>query len=171
MHRTLLAMLGSAALAAAGCGDDASSTSSSPSAGGSGPAAAATPAKAAYIDRADAICRDVVKATQRYEDQIDALPPGSEPGAASGILDAGLAETRKGLARLRALPAPREDRATLDAYYDSFGRSLRAYSKLVDAARDHDRAQATKLASQTDALAAEQQRLAKRYGFRACRSA
>jgi len=168
MQRTLLVVLGSAALAAAGCGDDSSST---PSSGESGRAAAATPAKAAYIDRADAICRDVAKATQRYEDRIDALPPGSKPGAASGILDAGLAETRTALARLRALPAPREDRATLDAYYDSFGRSLGAYAKLVDAARDNDRAQATKFASQTDALAAEQQRLAKRYGFRACRSA
>jgi hypothetical protein len=171
MRRTLVVVLGSAALAVAGCGDGKSSTSSSPAADGSGQAAGASPTKGAYIARADAICRGVAKATQRYENQIDALPPGSKPGAASGILDAGLAQTRKGLARLRALPAPREDRSTLDAYYDSFGRSLRAYTKLVDAARDNDRAQATRLASQTDALATEQRRLAKRYGFRECRSA
>jgi hypothetical protein len=171
MHRTLVAMLGGAALAVAACGDDKSSTSSSPRPGGSGQAAAAPPAKAAYIARGDAICRDVARATQKYADQIDALPRGSKPGAAAGILDAGLAETRKGLARLRALPPPREDRATLDAYYDSFGRSLSAYAKLVDAARDDDRTQATKLAAQTDALAGEQRRLAKRYGFRRCRSA
>jgi hypothetical protein len=171
MHRTLVAMLGSAALAVAGCGDDKSSTSPAPAPGGSGQAAAAAPAKAAYIARADAICRDVARATHRYEDKIAALPPGSKPGAASGILDAGLAQTRKGLARLRALPAPSEDRATLDAYYESFGKSLSAYTKLVEAARDNDRAQATKLASQTDALATEQRRLAQRYGFRECRSA
>lgn len=158
MHRRLAVVLGSAALAVAGCGDDKPSTSS-------------TPAKGAYIARADAICRDIAAATQRYENQIDALPPGSKPDAASGILDAGLAETRKGLARLRALPAPSEDRATLDAYYDSFGKSLRAYTRLVNAARDNDRAQATKLASETDALAAEQRQLATRYGFRRCRSA
>jgi len=170
MRRMLVVVLGSAALAVAGCGDDKSSTSSAPPADGSGQAAA-TPEKGAYIARADAICRDIAEATQRYENQIDALPPGSKPDAASGILDAGLAQTRKGLARLRALPAPSEDRATLDAYYDSFGKSLRAYAKLVDAARRNDRAQATKLASQTDALATEQRQLAKRYGFRRCRSA
>lgn len=170
MRRMLAGVLGSAALAVAGCGDDKSATSSPSPAGGSGQAAAA-PAKGAYIARADAICRDIAEATRRYENQIDALPPGSKPDAASGILDAGLARTRKGLARLRALPAPRADRATLDAYYDSFGRSLRAYAKLVDAARDDDRSQATRLASQTDALAAEQRRLAKRYGFRRCRAA
>ncbi len=170
MHRTVAVVLGSAALAAAGCGDDKSSTSSSAPADEAGQGAA-TPAKGAYIARADGICRDIAEATQRYESQIDALPPGSKPNAASGILDAGLAETRKGLARLRALPAPSEDKATLDAYYDSFGRSLRTYTKLVDAARDNDRAQATKLASQTDALATEQRQLAKRYGFRRCRAA
>jgi hypothetical protein len=155
----------------AGCGDDKSSTSSSPPPDGPGQVAAAPPPKAAYIARADAICRDVAEAAKKYQDQIDALPPGSRPSAASGILDAGLADTRRALARLRALPAPSEDRATLDAYYESFGTSLSVYTKLVDAARDNDREQATKFASQTDALATEQRRLAKRYGFRECRSA
>jgi hypothetical protein len=163
VRRTLIAVLGSATLAGAGCGGDDASTSP----GGSGEATA----KAAYIARADGICREIARTTQKYEDQIAALAPGSRPGAASGILDRGLAETRRGLARLRALPAPREDRVTLDAYYTSFERSLGAYAKLVDAARDNDRPEATRLASQTNTLAAEQRQLAKRYGFKSCRSA
>ena len=130
MRSMFVAALGSAALAVAGCGDDGDSGSPS----GDGNALT----KAQYIAQADKICAEVDKATQTYSDQIDALPKGSGPERIATILEGGLAETRKGVARLKALDAPSEDKATIDAYFTSIDKSITAYEGLQQAVQDKD---------------------------------
>lgn len=160
MRRLILAALGSAALAVAGCGDDDSGSSSE----------GATLTKAQYITAADKICQDVDGKTKKYSDQVDALPEGSGPEKIAPILEAGLAETRKGVDRLKALKVPSEDRATVDSYFTSIDRSIIAYQALQKAVSDKDEAQARKIAADADPLFDEQRRLAKAYGFKQCRS-
>lgn len=164
MRRLLLAALGSAALGAGGCGgDDGSGTSSAADDG-------ATLTKAQYITAADRICRDVDAKTQKYADQVDALPEGSGPAKLRPILEAGLAETRRGVDRLKALTVPSADRATVDSYFASIDRSIVAYEALQNAVGDEDEDEARKIAAAADPLFDEQRRLAKAYGFKQCRS-
>ncbi len=155
----LVAVLCSATLAAAGCGDDGDSSS-----------AGKALTKAQYIAQADRICREVEAATKTYADQVDALPEGSGTERIGNILDGGLAETRKGVDRLKALQAPSEDRATVKAYFSSIDKAIVVYEGLVQAVRAEDEAKAKRYARQADPLFDEQRRLARQYGFKQCRS-
>jgi hypothetical protein len=157
-----VAALGSVVLAVAGCGGDADP--GSPSSGGE------APTKAQYIGAADKICQDVDRKTQTYSDQVDALPDGSGPDKIAPILEASLAETRKGIGRLRALKVPSEDKATIDSYFASIDKTMSAYEDLQSAVRDKDETKAKQIATDADPLFDEQRRLAKAYGFKRCRS-
>jgi hypothetical protein len=162
MRGMFAAVLGSLALAAAGCGDDGDSGSSSDGGKALG--------KAQYITQADKICAAVENATQTYSDQVDALPKGTRAERIVTILEGHLAQTRKGVARLKALDAPSEDKATIDAYFASIDKSITAYEGLTEAVEDEDEDKARRLAQKADPLFDEQRRLAKRYGFKQCRS-
>ena len=155
----LLAALGSAVLVVAACGDDGDSVS-----------AGKPLTKAQYISQADRICREVEASTKTYSDQVDKLPAGAGPERIGSILDGGLAQTRKGVERLKALRAPSEDKATVEAYFASIDKAIVAYEGLVQAVRAKDEAKARRYAEQADPLFDEQRRLSTRYGFKQCRS-
>jgi len=161
MHRTCVALLGAATVAAAGCGggqDDARERSAKPL------------AKAPFIDRADAICREVKRAQQPHTERLRALTRGSDLRRVAPILEDALAPTREGRERLQTLraQAPREDRVTLDAYFAAADRLLAASERLAAAAKSGDRAEGRRLAVTADALSEEQQRHADEYGFEDC---
>ena len=160
MHRTCVAILGAAILAVAGCGgeDDAGQSSAKPL------------TKAPFIERADAICREVKRAQQPHTDRVRALARGDDLRRVAPILEAALAQTRKGRDRLGTLraQAPREDRATLDAYFAAADRLLAAGERLAAAAKSGDRAEGRRVAAGADALSEEQQRHADEYGFEDC---
>lgn len=159
MRRMLLAALGSAALAVAACGDDGESASSDKPL-----------TKAQYISQADRICREVEASTKTYSDQVDKLPAGAGAERVGSILEGGLAETRKGVERLKALRTPTEDKATVEAYFASIDKAIAAYEGLVQAVRAEDEAKARRYAQRADPLFDEQRRLSTRYGFKQCRS-
>lgn len=147
------------ALGAAGCGDD----------GDSGPAGGEL-TKAQFITEADKVCKEVEAATKTYSDQVDALPEGSDSERIANILEGGLAETRRGVGRLKALRPPSEGKRTIDAYFASIDKAIATYADLLQAVSAGDEAKASRLADQADPLFDEQRRLARQYGFKRCRS-
>lgn len=159
MRAVLAAALAGAVLAVAACGG-----------GDSGSSGGETLTKAQYITRADRICKQLEEATRTYSEQVDALPAGADTTRIANILKSGLAKTRKGVERLKALKAPSEKRATLDAYFTSIDKAVVAYDGLVDAVSAKDEAKARRLARQIDPLFDDQRRLARQYGFQQCRS-
>ena len=157
-------MVGAATLAvAAGCAGGDAETASKDFPGADKPLT-----KAQFIPRADAICRDVKRAQERYSERIRALDRVDDLTRLAPILDGAEGASRKGLERLRALPRPREDRATLDAYYAAAGRLAAASAQLAEAARSNDRAKGREVAATSGSLSAEQKRLADEYGFEEC---
>jgi hypothetical protein len=156
MQKRWLTVLGVAALAAAGCGDKKSDD--------------AKPAltKAQYIVKADAICVDTKRATRKYKKRTEALSPTAPIKALAPILRAGTPQIKKGLDRLRALPAPKEGKATLTAFYASRAKTITIANQVADAAAKNATATATKLIDQADKLTRQQARLGKAYGFKHC---
>ena len=171
MHRWFVAVLGAAALTVAGCGGDDGGAASSSSSGG----APAALTKAEYITKADAICRDTQKRLGPVEDDLDALPKDSQgrgkPKQIAPILARILDATNGGYERLKALPAPAEDRATLNRWLASTLESTAALEDLQTAVRAGDRAQAEGPGKRVESITTEQRRLARQYGFKDCRSA
>ena len=166
MHRTCVAVLGAAMLAVAGCGG---SDDPQPAAGSDGPDTAAPPlTKAQFIAKADGICREVNTAHKPYADKVDALPRGTDLRRVAPLLEGALMQSRKGLARLRALPAPAEGEAALEAYYVAAERVLEAHARLADAARRNDRPAGEKVARTTTALSDDERRLGSAYGLEDC---
>lgn len=158
MRKRLVAVLGTAALVAAGCGDDDKESGS----------ASESLTKAEYIAKADGICREVNTATKPFEDKLDALNEDSDVSELAPILEGGLAEERKGRDRLRELPAPSEDKATLDDYYVTADKTLDLGAQLEDAAEASDEAKVKQLVDDNEDLDPEQKRLARQYGFKFC---
>lgn len=162
MLRTYAAVLGTAALVIAGCGDSSSSSDSK---------SAAPLTKAQFIAKANGICSDTKKAQQPFSDQADALPRGGDIKLAVPILEGGLKESRKGLARLHDLPSPAQDKAKLDQYYEAVDKLLAAQVKLTAAAKSGDRAEGRRIAGTTDALGSNEEQLADSYGIKECSNA
>lgn len=162
-----MALLGAAAVAVAGCGGDGRGDAE-PAA--RDPAGAAPLTKAQFIDRADAVCRDIKQAQRPYHDRVRELARGAGLERVAPILEGALGESRKGLERLRDLQAqaPDEDRATFGDYLAAAGRLVGESAKLAEAARSGDRAAARDVAATADALSAEEQRLADEYGLEDC---
>lgn len=161
-----MALLGAAALAVAGCGGGGGE--GEPAARDTAGAAALT--KAQFIERADAVCRDIKRAQRPYNDRVRELARGAELERVAPILEGALGESRRGLERLRDLQAqaPAEDRATFGDYLAAAGRLVAESEKLAEAARSGDRAAARDVAATADALSADEQRLADEYGLEDC---
>jgi len=156
MYRTCVLILGTAALGVAGCGGDSKGSSS------------ASVTKAQYIAKATSICRDTKKAQQPYSDQVDALPRNADIKKVGPILEGGLNESRKGLAKLRAIGTPSTDKATIDAYYATADKLVSAQTDLAKAASDGNRKEGQKIAARTDPLFNDERRLARKFGIKEC---
>jgi hypothetical protein len=153
-----------AALAVGGCGggDDGGDRASSAS------SARDTPTKKEFVAQAQAICRDTKAKQKPFSDKVQALPDRTDIKRVAPLLQAALDESRKGLARLRALPAPTEDKALLDAYFTSAERLLHAHKELADAARKSDRPASEKVARETVELSNDERQKSLDYGIQEC---
>jgi hypothetical protein len=176
MQNLFVAVLGTAALALAGCGgDDTGGSASSSSSGGSADAAATTLTKAEYIARSDAICRDDQKRIAPINKAIDDLPRDSQgrgtPKDIVPYLDQALEITKDGLAKLKALPIPADGKATAERWLASTEETVAALAELREAANANDRAKALAPSERVTRLSDEQRGLAKQYGYKDCNSA
>jgi len=160
MYRTCVAMLGAAALAVAGCGGDDQDSGSS---GGGG-----TLTKAQFITKAAAVCRDTKKAQLPYTDKVSKLPDRTDIKRVAPLLVGALGESRKGYDELRDLPAPKQDKAQLDAYFAAAERLLDALEDLANAAEESNRPAGAKVARETQALTADASVKAQDYGLKGC---
>lgn len=158
-RRIWVATLGAAAaLVLAGCGD-----------GGSGGADTAT-TKKQFIAKADAICRETKAAQAPFTKKVNALPDRTDIKRVAPLLEGALGESRKGLERLRALPAPKEDRELLDKYFTAADRLLAAHKRLADAAKASDKPASQQVAAATQALSADERQRGSDYGLNDCNS-
>ena len=161
MYRTCVALLGAAALAVAGCGgDDGKDAGSS----GGGPALT----KAQFIAKATTICRDTKKAQLPFTDKVASLPDRTDIKRVAPLLVSALGESRKGYDKLRALPAPKQDKVLLDRYFAAAGRLLDALEDLANAAKASNRPAGAKVARETAALTADARTKAQAYGLTGC---
>jgi hypothetical protein len=151
---TGVALLGTAILALAGCGGDG------------GPGASIT--KAQYIAKASAVCLATKRAQGPINRKLAALPDRTDIKRVAPLAEDALAESRQGLAKLRALPVPSQDSDRLDAYLAAADRLLAAHKDLADAARASDRPAGAKVARETQALSDDERRTAADYGLRDC---
>ena len=157
MHRTCVAVLGAVALAVAGCGG-----------GDEDPASDETLTSAQFVAQAEAICRDVRRAHQPYTEQIEQLGARPNLKRLAPIIEATHAASRKGLARLRALERPPEDKGKIDAYLATAEKLLDVQGRLARSARAGDRGKAYKVSAPTLALSQDQRRQARAYGLEDC---
>lgn len=158
-RRTWVATLGAtAALSLAGCGG-----------GGSGDSDKA-PSKTQFIARADAICRETKAAQAPFTKKVRALPDRTDIKRVAPLLEGALGESRKGLERLRALPAPKADRELLDRYFTAAERLLEAHKRLADAAKASDKPASQQVAAATQALSDDERQRGGDYGLNDCNS-
>jgi hypothetical protein len=158
------ALLAAAALIA-GCGGSGNPLSKSPPSSGS-----ATIAKAAFIVRADAVCKAAQKALapvlKRETATLEAKPP--KPVAAATALTKAAAIVADGRTKLLALPQPSGQRTLLATVYRALGEeatTLRALAADVKAGRKS--ALSTDASKQT-AFSQLYSGAAVKYGFRHC---
>ena len=157
MHRTGVAVLGAVALAVTGCGggdDDSAGDRALTS--------------AQFVAQAQAICRDVRRAHRPYTEQVQKLPARVAIKRLAPILEATLAASRQGLARLSALERPPADRAKVDAYLDTAEKLLDVQAQLARTARAGDRENGYRVSAPTVELSQDQRRLARAYGLKDC---
>jgi hypothetical protein len=163
MLRTCAALLAAAALAVAGCGGSGGEKGSRASSGGG---RALT--KAQFIAKATTVCRDTKQAQLPFTDKVNSLPDRTDLKRVAPLLVGALAQSRKGLTRLRAVPAPHQDKARLDAYFAAAERLLSALEDLANAAKASDRPAGAKVARETQALTADARQKAADYGLKGC---
>lgn len=159
------AALLAAALVVAGCGG-----SSSPASKSSTSSSSAAIGKAAFIVRADAVCKAAQKALapvlKRETATLEAKPP--KPAAAAAALDQAAAIVAGGRTKLEALPQPRGDQKVLGTVFRALGQeagSLRALA--ADVRGGHAKALSTDASKQT-AFSTLYSGAAAKYGFKQC---
>ncbi|HEX2041634.1 MAG TPA: hypothetical protein VHF24_03265 [Acidimicrobiales bacterium] len=124
--------------------------------------------KRAYLDRADAICREGNQRLKPLEDQ--AFSRGI-PDLATWrtFLMSAIPIFDDVLARVRALTPPPGDEATVSAMLDDFDRALEAAGRAADAAGRGDQGAFDAALDEATALAKRGDDQSKAYGFGDCR--
>ncbi len=161
MRRSLpLAVLASAALAFAGCGDDDKSE-------GDGGA----PTKATYIEQADELCRKTNDEGRKLNAEVQKFLAGGDVSAlkaAAPGLDEAHALGERSLAEFKRIPRPAGDEQQLDKMFAAYDAQVAMLGKLADAARSgNGQAFRTQLLEQTSAVANSHGQ-AQAYGFEEC---
>lgn len=151
-----MGLLGAAALMTAGCGSDADSAGDE------------TLTSARFVAQAQAICRDVRQAHRPSAERIEQLGPRPELARLAPLLESRLAESRKGLARLRALERPPADQGKIEAYLATATKLVDVQARVAHSAHAGDREKAYRISPATLALAKDQRRLARAYGLKDC---
>jgi hypothetical protein len=155
------------ALVLGACSSDPSSSSATaataaPTTGA--PTTTTTPAviKADYVQQANALCAEM-------NQKVKALPLYSTDAAVvAGEMEKGIAIVRDTLARLRALPMPAGDEATLEAYHAAIEANAAKADEVVAALRSGD---GSRMAAADDALQADTKKvnaMATAYGETEC---
>jgi hypothetical protein len=124
--------------------------------------------KQAYIDRADAVCREGNQRLKPFEDQ--AFSRGiPDLTTWRTFLTAALPVFDDVLKRVRALTPPPGDEATVSAMLDEFDRALAAARRAIDAAAGGDQRAFDAALDEATTFAKRGDDQSKAYGFRDCR--
>jgi hypothetical protein len=124
----------------------------------------ASPAKAAYVAQANAICTVM-------NDKTAALPnPGNDPQQQATVTSETVAITSDALRQLRTLPPPAGDAATLDAIFAKVEVVLADGTKLAAALRAGDQAGSQTLVATLQADTSAANNAANAYGLTVCGS-
>jgi len=158
---TLVALLLSAASALGACGgdDEAAEKDSGPT-------------RPEYIAQVDALCAEVTKASQPTNRKLQALVNGS--GTFSSRLKKSTPllqktyDLQKGkLEDVRAVPAPKKDRAQIDEVLATGSKALQEFKKGIPIARRGDLKNFIDIAFDANGTRAKAERLGTTYGFAA----
>jgi hypothetical protein len=145
-----------ALLVMSGCGDSGTSKAATTT------VAAVT--KSDFISQANALC-------QTMKDRANAIPdPGSDPNTFADALDEVVGITDETLAKLRALPTPAGDEATLEAIFTKVDALGADYRQLASALRAGDAATAEQLQATVAADLTAANTAANDYGLTVCGS-
>jgi hypothetical protein len=176
--RPLLVALAATALLAAGCGssgDDPgpaaapATTAAKPKAAAPAAAEPAAPlSKAAYVRRADRLCREARGISRRANVLVQKAYAANQAVKAAQTVEQYTPIFSAKIGELKALPRPRRDRRVLDGLIKVMDAQVTALTATAKALRDEN-------ASALQQIGAEQQQelqfaeaLGKRYGFRVC---
>ena len=159
------ALLAAVALVLAGCGG-----SSSPASGSSTQSSSAAVAKAAFIARADTVCKAAQKALapvlKRETATLEAKPP--KPKAAATALDQAASIVAGGRTKLKALPQPSGQQKLLGTVYRALGEEAGSLRALASDVRGGRAKALSSDASKQTAFSTLYSGAASTYGFKQC---
>jgi hypothetical protein len=175
--RPVLGALAAAALLTAGCGSsgDAGKPATTTAAAAAAPAARATakpegpvPTKAAYVRRADRVCREARGLSQRANAAVQQAFAAKQPAAAADAIDRYMPIFATHVQTLKDLRPPNGDKKVLTGLIKVMDSQVTALAQESKALRDQDSAllQQVGAAQQQELAFAEE--LGKQYGFRVC---
>jgi hypothetical protein len=129
------------------------------------PAVLRAPSKAAFIRRADMVCRQVEAKVNPVKARLNAHSSLSQ---LARILDAVASVEQAGLKRLRALPEPAGSRPVLSEVWDAFDVLTVDLQHAAQASRDDNPGEVSSDLDSAQAAQARYRGLAHGYGFRYC---
>ena len=132
-------------------------------------------ARAAYITRADRLCRTANATTLRLNTRANAAIRGAKSDAdrlakLAPILEEGLRSQRAATDRFLALAPPAADRATIERYRQTLRQQLTVLGDLAAAASAGDVPAYTRAARRSATLRERSRALARAFGFTECGS-
>ena len=160
-----VALVALAVLGMAGCSTSSGAAKSSPTTSTAVPAA---PSKANYLTQANAICADMNAASIAVSREYSSKPVTAENEAALLRANADIIEST--ITKLRALPRPRGDEATLKSAFDKAAELPPAARALATAVEDGDQSRIPALQAAGDKAQAAANQAADSYGLTTCGS-
>jgi hypothetical protein len=171
LRRASSAIMAVATLALAGCGAGATHTVTQTSTERQAAAAPviapapAAPSRAAFIARADTICRQVDAKTDPLETRVAAI---TDLSTGAPLIAEAAVDAQRGLAALRSLPEPAAGRALLAKVWAAADREVVDVENTGQAAGEGDAQGVQSAQSAAETAHALYQGLAQGYGFKLC---
>lgn len=175
--RLVLGALGAVALATAGCGSSGggsaapaphASTAAAPAAKAAKPSGADAAAKAAYVRRADAVCRDARRIGQAANAQVSHAFAAHKPAQAATAIDRFVPAFKRQITRLEALPRPKADAAPLHTMMEVLDAQVATLQGEAQALRANDTQALQSITTSQQRAAQLAEMLGKQYGFKVC---
>jgi hypothetical protein len=175
-HRPLLGALAATALAIAGCGGASHDTTAPKAAAKPAAATAATPAaptgpaptKAAYVTRADGVCRDARGISRRANAVVLKAYQAKQAATAADAIDHYVPIFAAKIAELHALRRPNGDAKVLNGLLRVMDAEVTSLSATARALRADDGAQLQQLGKLQQRAQQYADALGKQYGFKVC---